>query len=340
MVGLLSIYFLAKKTYYDTANAKNNAIGAVILTVFTIQYSTYGSQVLGEIPAMTWLICGVYLIEKKIIAASVCLALAVLCKEYMLAPVAVILSLYSWKHNVRYAILAGITVLIIVSMYYFFRFDSLDQIEIYWSEKIGYRNEFLSFGFNETIRFLAFKPLIILGTFALIARGPIILLGLHLSLLLLFIVSAGFDRFGLWLIPGAAIGISPFVRYAFSIKPIATFFICLILFVQKTPFMLIKYIFEEQNRTERIVANCLKEKKVFTYELPLALFIENIRLPRYPPAVSQKEPPPTLEDGEYFIVGPYAKTEYPNFNIGKEWKFIFRSGPYEIYQFSSQNHCT
>ncbi len=331
VLGLFGIYLLTKDVYKDSRHARTMALWAVVLTAFTVQYSVYGAQVLGEVPAMAWTFFGLLLLDKSPVFAGVCFGMAGLCKEYIAAPLAVLLVGFAYKFSWKSVFVVGGIALAMVAFYYAFRFGTVENIEKYWVEKWGYKSEFAAFVFTEPIRFILTKPLIVLGTLALIYRNPGGLLLFHLSLALFYLLSAGYDRFGLWLIPGAAMGIAPYMRYFFSQKKLLIVAVLLAASIQKTPYTMLKYILNTPNEEEKNIAQTVGETRVFTYELPVAIFCKNVKLPKHPPAVSHLEPPPILTEGGYFVAGPYANTEYFNFVVSPNWRTVYQSKNYRIY---------
>lgn len=331
ILALIGIYFLTINVYNDSRNAKTIAVWAVGLTAFTIQFSVYGSQVLGEVPAMAWMAFGMISMDKRPVFAGICFGLSGLCKEYVAAPLLALLLYHAYKISWKKAVMAGNIAFVVVALYYVYRFGNAENIASYWAEKVDYRSEFLALSFTESLRFLLSKPLVVLGTVALIYRSPGNILVFQLALIILFLMSAGYDRFGLWLVPGAAIGIAPYMRYFISEKRIIISTTLLIAFVQTTPYKLVKYMFEEPNTDEKKIAEWAGNKRLFTYELPLAIFCENVKLPSYPPAVSHLEPAPKISKNEYFVSGPYSHTEYKNYSVPGNWLLVYRLGIYQVY---------
>ncbi|MDW8334317.1 MAG: hypothetical protein RMM53_08895, partial [Bacteroidia bacterium] len=329
--ALTAVYFTARKTYEDSGRKDAIALWAVALTAFTSQFSVYGSQTLGEVPALGWMLWGLYFLETRPAIAGTCFGFAGLCKEYTAVPLAAMLLFHAIKKSFKSALTAGAIAGTLVALYYASKFDDMDLLADYWRKKSGYGREFLAFDFSEPLRFLAFKPLILLGSVALIYRNTPNLTVLHTALSVCFLISAGYDRFGLWLIPGAAVGIAPFARFFFEKRPLATALVVLLLFVQKTPFLMIQRILYAPNEEEKRVATFVRDARVFTYELPLVLFAAKVRLPRHPPALSHLEPPPVISSDEYFVAGPYAQTEYTNYAVSPDWVRLFRCNQYDVY---------
>ncbi|MEM7041139.1 MAG: glycosyltransferase family 39 protein, partial [Bacteroidota bacterium] len=158
---------------------------AALLVVGNIQFMTYGAQVLGEVPMLGWLFLGLGLclrgLEKErsgmIVLAGLSWGLAILTKEYIAVPLAV--SMFIWmailgmkgKWKPVFALFgAGLAVILLVVGWYLIRTGGLKGLVEYMAVRQSYGSEFFALNFSESMRFLLWKPLIALGSVALLVK--------------------------------------------------------------------------------------------------------------------------------------------------------------------------
>lgn len=337
--------------------------GALLLLT-SIQFLVYGTQYLGEGPLICYLLLAMLALCRLAAGgrwgwALVCLLAywaAILSKEYIALPLGLSLlagtALAWWARLAYWPWLVGICLLLPLAplLYYALRFSDWASLEAYWQLKANYSEEFWVWNWQAALRFIALKPLIWLGTLALLIRVRVRrrwidgwLLSLQLLLLFFFTGSIGYDRFGLLLMPIPALYLgewlaaiwarylarayTPYRRRVGVVLGVVVFF----LLAQRTPFYLPALWQQDarERQAHRCMASALGARPYFTYDLQLVPALQATwRLPQYPPSSWQQQPPLVLLPGEALAYGFFAETEY----------FIFRPdtaryhcGPYRLY---------
>ncbi|MBX3102982.1 MAG: glycosyltransferase family 39 protein [Bacteroidetes bacterium] len=323
----------------------STGLWAALLLGSNVQFLTYGSQYLGEPFVLGWLGLGIWAAAHWMqhprlltgILAWTGFTGAILSKEYIALPLGLsllcVLVLFVLHKDKRWKSWGILCLLLPLGslLYYGLRFHNLADLMTYWNLKRNYSEEFWVFQWRTALAFIACKPLIWLGTLALIVRVYIRhrvwdtwLLALQGFLLLGYVASAAFDRFGLLLLPIPALYLAEWLAaiwarwvsnpYARKPRMAGTLLVCtcLLLFMQRTPLQLYHHL----SATEDTLA-CLKEKVApgsafFTYDLQVVphLMDRHWRLPVFPPSSWQQEAPLALRIGEQLVAGPYAFTEY------------------------------
>jgi hypothetical protein len=331
--------------------APHKAFWALALVAGNIQLLTYGAEVLGEVPMLGWLFLGLALqlrwLEKggwlPAVAAPIAFGLAMLTKLYLAAPLALAMGawmgLMVWRGKSRKVLvifLQGLLAGGLVLAWQWKQSGSLEGVWLWLQDRGSYQSEFLAYAWGESLRYLLFKPLIWIGTIALIVKvrikkqpADLFLLCFHGFHLVFFLASAGYDRFGFQLIFIPAIYLAEFVAVGWNRLgtrkkakiPLKAAFLLLflLLFSQKTIPILAQRIFvnvpnaAENELQTRITS--LKIRQVFTYDQQIAPFLPagiDVRFPKVVPSNAAACQPLVLQRQEWLIAGPYARTEYPN----------------------------
>ena len=351
---------------------KEKAFWALLLVIGNIQLLTYGAQFLGETPMLMWLFLGfglqiTWLKRGGIwfpMLTALCWAQAVAIKEYIILPLGLSLILFLlWSIRRKdlelsvNTLMQGLFLPLVMAGLWWMTFDNRADFMAFWEQRSAYGSEFFSFTFLEPLRFLFFKPLIWLGTIALILKIKTrkneadIFIGIfHIVHLIWFLLSAGYDRFGFQLLFIPAIYLSEFLLFAWQKTRISKYpgllrltFILgfLLFFTQRTfPILAERLLNPEQiNDTEKQVATWLGEMKIeriFTYDEQIVTFLPkktNYRLQDKIPALASKCQALQLVPGEVLIAGDYARTVYEGCFNGKRavvlQKFEGRGQTYE-----------
>ena len=361
--------------FYLLANFLTNlkkANWAILIVFLNIQFLTYGSQYIAEIPMVLFLLSGFLMIARSLkednsndwfawISGGFFFGLAMLVKEYALVPVfpsLAILALFLWikKENGFGPIVAGMVAGIVLLGGYFFRFGSIENIQAFLEARKVYSTEFFSFGWEYSLPFILLKPLIPLGTIAIFLKIRVrknradSWAGIfQLSLIAFYFLSAGFDRFGMLLIFIPAIYLSEFIvliwekwvtsrtengKKIFRFSVFAIGFLAL--FSQQTfPVLVWRMLHVERvNEAEKCIANSLVDFpsiKIFTCEEQIISFLPErvfYRLPKTVPWAKKENENVFPRQDEWFLEGPYSRTEYfvkLNLSEGK-WEKVLECG--------------
>jgi hypothetical protein len=341
------------------------AFWAGLIVAGSLQFVTYGAHYLGEVPLLGYTLVA-FLGLQGLLASKPRqwvwgLLLvggtygALLSKAYIGLPLGLVwLGVFSWqvcKNRVKSAFwlaIAGLGLPASLLLNLVARTGSYEGAIAYLEAASSYQSEFLAFTFSDSLRFLAFKPLIVLGTVALALRALfqrqaiwVAIAGFQILLTFLFLLSAGYDRFGLLLLPLSAIGISDWVVFLIRrVSPVwepprplrVSVVVCLLLGLawQKTPWELPRraYIaYAASTRavpeTPELAQNC--PIALFTFDLQLIPALQpllgdsvvQIALPQHPPcgAALQTDVP----QGYCLLDGIYAQTEYAQVWNPSEW---------------------
>jgi 4-amino-4-deoxy-L-arabinose transferase-like glycosyltransferase len=342
--ALFAFFVLARTRISD-----RKVVWALVLVMGNIQLLTYGAEVLGEVPMLGWLFLGMALSLRAMeegktwmgVLAGLSWGLAMLTKAYLAAPLALALLLWmvwgsirgEWKRVLATFVQGLIAGGLLLAWQWY---DSGSWAELLnWLEQRGsYRSEFMVFNWGETLRFLLFKPVIVLGSIALLVKVRIrkssadrFLLVFHFCHVLFFLASAGYDRFGFQLMFIPAIYLAEFLAAAWKRLgemrkwrlPLRFAFVVLVWAVgsQQALYLLAqRALGPEPNWAEKTVSLRLQERDVqavFTYDQQLIPFLgEEIafRLPNVVPSNAGACESLNLRRGEWFLAGEYARTEY------------------------------
>ena len=121
-------------------------------------------------------------------------------------------SLFKERRLILPVMLQGLLLPLPVLAWYFLRAGNWEQLVEFLNVRRSYSSEFLAFTFDESLKFVALKPLIVLGLVAIVVKlrfkrnsEDVFLIGFFIFQLILFIFSAGYDRMGLLLLPVPAL---------------------------------------------------------------------------------------------------------------------------------------
>ncbi|MEM6273321.1 MAG: glycosyltransferase family 39 protein [Bacteroidota bacterium] len=341
-------------TYFQLVRlrvADHKAFWALVLVVGNVQLLTYGAEVLGEVPMLGWLFLGLafwlrHLESEQLrfaLGAGVALGMALLTKAYLAAPLVLTLGGWSLILLLRGAFRQMFATLLLGAVagglllgWQAAESGSLLAVGDWLGQRSSYRSEFLAFDGGETLRFLLFKPVIVLGTVALVVKvrikrepADLLLLIWHGSHLLFFLASAGYDRFGFQLLFVPAIYLGEFAaagwkrvggfRRGRRVAQAGFLLLVLLLASQQSLYLLGRRTLGPPPNAEEkaVVAEVLRRDvaRVFTYDQQIVPFLPEavrFRLPVVVPSNAAKCPDLNLRNGEWLIAGPYARTEYPS----------------------------
>jgi len=335
LLGFWVLYKLVNDSF-----SPRKAFWTCLLLIGNIQILSYGTQVLGEMPMMVMLLIGLYAHLKWLdtrhwawaIIAPIAWLGAVLCKAYIAVPLALAIGVW-WlismlsKRTSWGIVLQGLGLGMGILLYLLIEQGGWRGFREYLEVRSSYGNEFLAFAGWEGIRFLVLKPLILLGTIALGIRiyfqlqSRDIFLGcMQGALLLFFLLSEGYDRFGMLLLFIPAIYLAEFVAAAWSrLKDrkwlrLGYALLLIVLFVQQTPYILLRdwpgrLVKEEGWR--KALSEMGVNGHVVTYDQHYAWIRGGqYRLAKVVPSNKAECGSLVLKPGEWFLAGPYAKTEY------------------------------
>lgn len=340
LIGFWALFNLVRRSF-----SIEKAFWTALLLIGNIQLLSYGSQVLGEMPMMAGVLCGLNFILRWRqsgkwqwwLLAIPALLWAVFCKAYIALPIGfglgmwILISLF--KRDGKAMATLGLAMLwglgVIAAMVV--EQGGWSEFQVFLQNRGSYANEFFTFDFVEALRFLIFKPLFSLGSLALLIRiyfqrrdDDILLACFQLSLLVFFLCSAGYDRFGFLLLFIPAIYLSEFCLSLWNrwkgkrALQVVFGIVFAILFVQQTPLILARdwpgRMANEKAWLEKWVeAEPGGLNSVFTYDQHYALLCQKLfRLPVVVPSNKQNCEPLVLRAGEFLVAGPYAFTEYQN----------------------------
>ena len=327
------------------------AVWAILLLLGNIQFLSYGSQVLGEAPMLACLLWGLLALgtwlERRTwqaaLAGAACFFGAVMCKAYIAPPIALgygaFLMLLAIKGEGRafWALLVqALAWGLVLVLYFVLEQGGWQGFLAFLERRSSYGSEFFAFQFTEALRFLLFKPLFWLGTGAMALRiyfqkRPLdmLLACFQGALLLLFLFSAGYDRFGFLLLFLPALFFAEYMAAAWKRlgrrrwQRMGFALLAAALFYQQSPLILGGRLLDPDatNRAERRVVEVLGSLEreggplsVFTYDQQLIPFLPAnmaFRLPEVVPSNAADCQALALRPGEVLVAGDYARTEYP-----------------------------
>lgn len=370
MFTLLGFWVFFEMVRHFFSSAK--AFWACFILIGNIQILSYGTQVLGEMPMMAFLLAGLYFhlrwhASGKLgwaLAAPLAWLGAVLCKAYLAVPLALALGIWWLVALIRkekpwgifmQACLLGVGGV----LYLFIEQGSWQGLQNYFEARSSYGNEFLTFGDGESFRFLLFKPLIALGMIALAIRiyfqrlsRDIFLAVIQGALTVFFILSEGYDRFGMLLLFIPAVYLSEFIAAAWNrIKgrlpyQLGFSLLFLVFFVQQTPYIFYKdwpgrVAKEESWRAS--LHTLTNSAPIITYDQHYAWILGgSYRLADVVPSNKVNCESLLLNPGELFLAGPYAKTEYQNCIPWSKLQIVGEVGeygyPFTLYKMPYQEN--
>ncbi|HHG83695.1 MAG TPA: hypothetical protein ENJ82_03010, partial [Bacteroidetes bacterium] len=345
--AMLAFWMLARRLLQP-----QKAFWALALVLGNVQLVTYGSEILGEVPMLGWLFLGLALqldwwqngSWRAHLAATGAYVLAILSKEYVALPLAMGLGAWMvywlWMRQARQvlAILGqGLLIGLAIIGYHLAKTGSWEAFFAWFQARGSYGAEFFSFNLGESLRFLLFKPLILLGSIALLIKvwmrraAPDILIAcFHFAHLFFFLSSAGYDRFGFQLIFIPAIYLAEFMAVIWKrfilkqphprLRQMVFIFSFLLLFTQQTFPILAQRILSStsSNLAEETVSALISQyhiEQIYTYDQQLIPFLPpkvRFRLSPTVPSNSSNCQPLSLHSAEWLIAGIYAQTSFQN----------------------------
>jgi len=360
-VLLLCFVYLLVKKYF---NKKIALLACTVLMLNSI-FITYSTRIMGEIPALMGCFLGFWAYlhgkEKKqfwwYTLAFAGFQISILSKEYFAILIGLTL-FFTWifqdKCRFSPAFWLGLTLPLVIIMWYFFHFQDIHLIQTYFKERQIYRIEFFAWKLD-ALQWLIFKPLIWIGYILhsikcyIQKRHTDIFLWIFQTLyLFLFLVSIGFERFGIGLCIISSIYTAEFLYGLYSIPAITKvqrvmiYSLFVVLLIQKSPYLLWK----NPEKKPVLPLQNYENKVLHTPELSLIpLIVKNsYQIPLYPPA---KFKPKNYDNNavhiiqsqymkaDVLILGEYARTEYPNvYNkqiIEKHFEKSYIDKHYEIW---------
>ena len=358
--------FLPCATYHFAKTFFNpkSAFFSAILLIINLQFLVYGSQYLGEVFLFHLLFWGIYfqLIALKnsqntyFIVSQIFFYAAILTKEYIALPLGLYLFFawlfytYKTKKFFNPLFIQGIMLPLISFFYYFYHFDNLQDFLSYWEIKRDYQAEFLSWSL-QPLYFVLKKPLILFGSTLILLKIFIkknehdIFIGIfQLVLLFFFLLSKGFDRFGFLLIPLSCLYCAEWLPFFWNFITKKSyqliFFMFLGLFIAQNTINPLYWFNQYQKKNQLIeLARKIDNTGIeifFTYELEIIPYLKRsqIQTTSIPP-VSHLRIKNKIQE-PFFLVGPYAQTEYQNTWNYQDYKIIWSFGDYQLLRFQEQ----
>ena len=355
-LGFAFVFFRLAKFLGDEIKALI-AVGIISLN---IQFLTYGAEVLGEVPMMAAIFLGVLCLLKWqssgkwffAFAGLVAFLVAVSIKEYALLPIS--LSILFWwilaiHRKGKHIFILGLAWALLAACLFLILHGGFRGTMAYLEARKSYGSEFLAFNFPLSLKFLAFKPLFWLGTIALILKWRVkqrpadfVLLSVHLAWLIFFMLSDGYDRFGMLLLFIPAIYLADFGPYLWKEagrrksqriwKRAALLLIAIAVFAQKTPLIFANRIANPEmiNFEERAIAEEIAQypdKVIFVFDQQIIPFFHKTTKWQAVSFVPSNSAACTdfsfLEKCELLVAGPYAFTEYDNCIPWQHFQSIF-----------------
>ncbi len=335
---------------------------SIILLLLNVQFLVYGGQYIGEIFMLQCVLWGLYFQfqaifqQKTFLLASSQLFFwgAILTKEYIALPLGLYL-LFAWIYYARktkkifhFLFFQGLTLPLASIIFYIFHFHDFSSFINYWHLKSDYQQEFLSFD-NNSIIFILKKPLILLGFIALIIKilikkkTPDIFMGILQTLLFIFfIMTKGYDRMGIVLLPIALFYASEWIAFLWHFicktffKRLVMVILLLLLGGQNTMNPLYWYNQWKKNQELKTISQKINQSGIthfFTYELEIIPYLKNtsIKTTPVPPISSYRIQQPLKE--RYFLVSQYAFTEYQHTFQKMNYKKLWKYQNYEMWKF-------
>lgn len=335
-IALLSLVYLWVKNHFN----KPVALLTCTILMYNGVFIVYSTRIMGEIPALTGCFLGFWAYwqgkeTKKqfwYILAFVGFQISIFSKEYFAVLIGLTL-FFSWIFQEKYCINStfwiGLTLPVGIVLWYFFHFKDTETIQLYFKERQIYRIEFFAIS-TTALQWLIFKPLIWIGymlhsikCYVQKRHTDIFLWIFQTVYLTLFLISIGFERFGMGLGIISGIYVAEFL-YGIYFVPALTknqknfiSLLLVILIIQKSPYLLWK-----KTQTMPILGiQTFENKIIHTPELALLPLIVQYKyqLPLYPPAKlkSQYNAVDTIKKlqnqytkADILILGEYALTEY------------------------------
>lgn len=333
-----------------------------------IQFLSYGTQFVGEPAMLFFLFSGLFFQIRFLqteetffaILAFIFFQFSILSKEYIAVTIGLSLfmsflrSLFlKNKKQSLIFLVQGFLLPIGVLLWYFWKFDGINGAFVFLESRLDYSSEFFAMNFTESLRYLLFKAQILLGILAILLRlrfqmndSQRFLAIFQTIFFILFLLSAGYERFGFQLLFISGVFLSEFLAFIYKrhlhsiFAKIAFSVFIFVLFSQNTfPIFYQKLSnLSEKNQAEKTLVQALEKqniKQVFTYEHQIYPFLPKktgFRSSPLSPHSSERCQPLMLKTGEVFVEGEFAKTEFPNCYTTKSWKKIYANQAYTVWQ--------
>jgi hypothetical protein len=343
LAALLAFLLMGKSVLGDDVKLFFAGLGLI----GNIQWTTYGAEFLGEVPMLGWLFLGTWAFLMSLdgkqsgyaLLASICWMASVLTKEYALSFIGFGLILFGSlgllkrdKVMVMASLVAGVSLLLMYVLWSWFRAGTWSQAWDFFQNRGSYSSEFLAWNLAESFRFLLFKPFVVFGTLALVLkvwvkRNPkdLFVFTLQASLLVFFLASAGYDRFGFLLVPMATLYLAEFWVMLFRrwanrsrVRQLLVWAVFLLAGWQQTIWRLPLALMDgvETNVAEKEVARRVKElgcQSVHTYDQQLVPFLPkdfSVHLSSVVPSHAGACARLLLQPGDLYLEGEYGRTLY------------------------------
>lgn len=335
VILLFVLYFLVKKHF-----SKPAALLTCAILMFNGTFITYSTRIMGEIPAFMGYFLGFWAYtqgkEKKqsfwYLIAFIGFEISLLSKEYFAVIIGLTLFfiwIFEQKCRINAIFWIGMALPLGTVLWYFLHFKDLQTIQLYFKERQIYRTEFFVFSFT-TLQWIAFKPLIGIGyvlhtlkCYLQKRHVDIFLWTFQTLYMIFFLISIGFERFGMGLFLISAIYVAEFLYGMHFIPALTQFqkiFISLflaILIIQKSSYLLWK----NAEKMPDIDVKPFQNKIIHTPELSLIPLVAkyHYQIPLYPPAALKyaentqnlvKTIQKQYQHADVLILGEYAFTEY------------------------------
>ncbi len=337
LILLIFVYLLVHKHF-----SKPVALLTCAVLMFNGTFIVYSTRIMGEIPALMGCFLGLWAYwqgkEKKqtfwYILAFAGFQTSILSKEYF----AVIIGLtlfFSWifleKCCFSTLFWIGLTLPLGIILWYFFHLKDTETIQLYFKERQIYRTEFFAFRIT-ALQWILLKPLIWTGYVLhsikcyVQKRNTDLFLWIFQTLyMILFLISIGFERFGMGLCIISGIYTAEFLYGIYFIpaltknQKVFIFLLFAIFLIQKSPYLL----WRKPEKMPALDIQSFQNKIIHTPELSLVPLIVqySYQLPMYPPArfkyVKNNDNITKAIQKQYIsadvlILGEYAFTEYSN----------------------------
>lgn len=353
---MVGFSLLAMWAFFRLARSLTDSVKAAVavaLIGMNIQFLTYGAEVLGEVPMMGFVLPGAGFLVRWWHSGrlawgaagifSWCLAIGI--KEYAILPLALCLLFWAFVTDRQSGdglriVYLGIGFLVALTLAIMVLHGETNLLAYFISRR-SYGSEFFAFRFENSLKYLALKPLFWLGTVAMVVKWRVkrraedaLMLGLQFGWLVFYLLSAGYDRFGFLLLFLPAIYLAEFAPYLWKeagrnprwrwVRRGALVVVAFAVFSQQTYWLMGSRLVDpgQVNAAERAAVDALHQLPadavVLTVDQHVVPFLEEAglhwRLVNFVPSQARLcanwWPEYIPGDGEVFLAGPYAFTEY------------------------------
>jgi hypothetical protein len=349
VILLRFVYVLVNKHFN-----KSVALLTCAVLMFNGAFIVYSTRIMGEVPALAGFFLGFWAytkgIEKKqwfwYILAFAGFQISIFSKEYFAVIIGLtlfVLWIFQEKYRINPVFWIGITLPLVIILWYFFHFRDLETIQLYFAERQIYRTEFFAFKIT-ALQWIFLKPLIWIGyilhsikCYVQKRHTDIFLWIFQTIYLVLFLISIGFERFGIGLCILSSVYTAEFlygihqIPALTKIQKTGIYFLFAILTIQKSPYLLWK----KPEKNPILDTHLYQNKIIHTPELSLIPLIVtySYQLPMYPPAKfkymnhdknSVKAIQNQYLNADILILGEYAFTEYSDIYNKKITEYYFQ----------------